>query len=675
MKRRRGVNSNDIGWGLKLIYFALSCSNTVRVDSTSLKASAYYSPSRYYDRDGIARPEHLDLTKITRVYYSSFDFDDEGRIWQGDLNDAQVLFGPVDWSPSEGANRHCHLPNHQMQPMCNFYNYDKGLIGRAHMNAVEIYASVGGIGSAETFSRIAASAEARKTFAQSCVALINNYNFDGLDIDWRFPANPEDRTNFSTLLTEVRRSLQYEGKEKGSTLGLTATVPCRSEDREYIDVLSLDSVLSEFNVLTLDMHTPEDGTAGINAPLYDSSTKKGKGLSVDSCVSKYISRGANPRKLNVALPFYGQSYRGAQRVGDRCILAWDGGCSDRTTWESNSPEYNEIYHQLPCMAQNLDRQTMTPLLSNELGMLSYDDPRSVCLKTEYAINTGLNGLVIFELASDMLSDGSTPLLDAMNLKLLSPDGINCSGKEFGNLFAWRSVDESECVPPDPTLDNSTSTRGGPSGAEGQQLFFRYTCGHGEGDARDRCSEADQVDIPCDSGSCLSGMTCYPTWCKKPEFVKPQPAPKLKLTSDDGQGEQPILEHSSKLIVDEDTGGEMSYSCGPTYEAAKSCSLGSCDNGINDCPSGSFCFYLQCEQPKVHSFLLKFVQDEVPAATSNSPSQGHSHQPSSSSSVTQVAMYHCGKSRAVAKTCPLECGRAWSCPDGQDCYAVSCPPVP
>ena len=100
MKRRRGVNSNDIGWGLKLIYFALSCSNTVRVDSTSLKASAYYSPSRYYDRDGIARPEHLDLTKITRVYYSSFDFDDEGRIWQGDLNDAQVLFGPVDWSPS-----------------------------------------------------------------------------------------------------------------------------------------------------------------------------------------------------------------------------------------------------------------------------------------------------------------------------------------------------------------------------------------------------------------------------------------------------------------------------------------------------------------------------------------------------------------------------------------------
>jgi len=672
MKRRRGRNSN-IGWGLKLIYFALSCSNTARVDSTSLKASAYYSPSRYYDRDGLARPEHLDFTKLTRVYYTSFDFNDEGRIWQGDLNDPQVLFGPVDWSPSGGANRHCHLSTHQMQPMCNFYKYDKGLIGRAHMNTVQVFASIGGIGSAETFSRIAASAEARKTFAQSCVALIKHYDFDGVDIDWRFPANPEDRTNFSTLLTDVRLSLQNVGKEKGLKLGLTATVPCRSEDREYIDVLSLDPVLSEFNVLTLDMHTPEDGTAGINAPLYDSSSKKAKGLSVDSCVRKYISRGANPRKLNAALPFYGHSFRGAQRVGDRCNLAWDGGCSDRTTWESDSPEYNEIYHQLPCMEQNLDRQTMTPLLSNELGMLSYDDPRSVCLKTEYAINMGLNGLVIFDLASDMLSDGSTPLLDAMNLKLLSPNGINCSGKEFGNLFAWRSVDESECVSPDPvtadfivTLDSSTSTRGGTSGAEGQQLFFRYTCGHGEGDARDRCSEADQVDIPCDSGSCLSGMTCYPTWCKKPEFVKPRPAPKRSN----------IEEHSSELIIDEDTGGEMSYSCGPTYDVAKSCSLGSCDNGINDCPNGSFCFFLQCDHPKVHSFLLKFGgQDGVPAATTNRPSQGPSHQPSSSPAVTQVAMYHCGETRTVAKSCPLECGRAWSCPDGQDCYAVSCPLVP
>ena len=82
-----------------------------------------------------------------------------------------------------GANRHCNLPTHQMQPMCNFYKYEKGLIGRAHMNAVQVFASIGGAGNAETFSRIAASAESRNTFAQSCVALIKNYNFDGVDID------------------------------------------------------------------------------------------------------------------------------------------------------------------------------------------------------------------------------------------------------------------------------------------------------------------------------------------------------------------------------------------------------------------------------------------------------------------------------------------------------------
>lgn len=64
------------------------------------------------------------------------------------------------------------------------------------------------------------------------------------------------------------------------------------------------------------------------------------------------------------------------------------------------------------------------------------------------------------------------------------------------------------------------------------------------------------------------MTCYPTWCTKPEFVKPQPAPKrsnveLTLTNDDNQGALPLLERSNELIIDEDTGGEMSFSCGTT----------------------------------------------------------------------------------------------------------------
>lgn len=38
------------------------------------------------------------------------------------------------------------------------------------------------------FSKIAADANATLNFAKSIVAYMTKYNFDGIDIDWEFPA-------------------------------------------------------------------------------------------------------------------------------------------------------------------------------------------------------------------------------------------------------------------------------------------------------------------------------------------------------------------------------------------------------------------------------------------------------------------------------------------------------
>ncbi|GFT33595.1 probable chitinase 2 [Trichonephila clavipes] len=54
------------------------------------------------------------------------------------------------------------------------------------------------------YSRMAKNPSSRKTFINSCVTYLQRYGFDGLDLDWEYPATrggiPEDKKNFISLL-------------------------------------------------------------------------------------------------------------------------------------------------------------------------------------------------------------------------------------------------------------------------------------------------------------------------------------------------------------------------------------------------------------------------------------------------------------------------------------------
>merc|ERR1719491_692516 len=55
-----------------------------------MKATAYYSPQRYNEREGVLRPENLDLSKLSRVVYDSFQIDEDGHVWESD-SQLQIL--------------------------------------------------------------------------------------------------------------------------------------------------------------------------------------------------------------------------------------------------------------------------------------------------------------------------------------------------------------------------------------------------------------------------------------------------------------------------------------------------------------------------------------------------------------------------------------------------------
>lgn len=54
---------------------------------------------------------------------------------------------------------------------------------------------------------IAASEAGRQTFARSALQLMVDYGFDGVDIDWEYPASATEAQNFVLLVQALRAAL------------------------------------------------------------------------------------------------------------------------------------------------------------------------------------------------------------------------------------------------------------------------------------------------------------------------------------------------------------------------------------------------------------------------------------------------------------------------------------
>ena len=155
-----------------------------RIDSHGKTIIAYYASWQWYDRNGLAKPENLDHSKVSRYNFAFFQINEQGQIWGTDSwADPIVLFGEFDWMAVPGTG-HCSWDSPDEPPVCAGHFYEGGLIHQAHSAGVEVYPSIGGWTLSDPFPTLAANPTARATFAANCVELIKAYDFDGIDIDW-----------------------------------------------------------------------------------------------------------------------------------------------------------------------------------------------------------------------------------------------------------------------------------------------------------------------------------------------------------------------------------------------------------------------------------------------------------------------------------------------------------
>lgn len=275
---------------------------------------------------------------------------------------------------------------HQLQEL-------KKLYPRLH-----IVMSIGGGSANPNAFSTAALPENRQAFVKSCIDMYIQGNFapgihepgifDGIDIDWEYPASPADETNFTALLQGFRE--QLDQIQPGMTLSIAS--PAGSWAWQYIDLGNIQYIVSHFNLMTYDFDGPWSNTTGFVAPLYQAALDPDPTNNANYAVQSYLNMGIAPEKIVFGVPFYGYEWTDVTNQND--------GLFEPGTPVCCGSEYNYIMTIASNFQKFRDPTTQAPWLWDGSNFWTYDDPVSLAFKMEYVQEHHLAGVMIWEISGD-----------------------------------------------------------------------------------------------------------------------------------------------------------------------------------------------------------------------------------------------------------------------------------
>ncbi len=271
---------------------------------------------------------------------------------------------------------------------------------------------------AAKFSTLAATESLRQQFINSVINLCITYDFDGVDIDWEYPAyapnggQPQDVQNYTTLIQELYAALkntqalatmyQAQGKTPKSSLLLSICAPAGYQNFANMQISQLSNYVDWMNVMCYDFHGDWDPITGHNAPL--NQTQQGDPLfNVKSAMNQYVQAGVPTNKLILGMPLYGHSFSGVQSTTDGLYASYAG---DGDGTDPNQPGtlsyYDIVNRYLPTYTRYWDSQCQVPYLFNNSSkqFISYDDPQSLAAKVQYLQNMNFGGVSLWTLAKE-----------------------------------------------------------------------------------------------------------------------------------------------------------------------------------------------------------------------------------------------------------------------------------
>ncbi len=191
---------------------------------------------------------------------------------------------------------------------------------------LKVLLSVGGYTYSGNFTKPVSTPEGRKTFANSCVDMVKNYGFDGIDVDWEYPADDAQARQYVQLLGEVRTALDAYAKKLGAggaapKFELAVSVPAGPSNYKLLKVAEMDKYLDFWNLMAYDFsaHGAADQQLGLpashHANLFQSKVKYATIITGSDAVAYYAKAGVAPNKIVLGLPLYGRRFENTKGLG------------------------------------------------------------------------------------------------------------------------------------------------------------------------------------------------------------------------------------------------------------------------------------------------------------------------------------------------------------------------
>ncbi|ORX57599.1 hypothetical protein DM01DRAFT_1334193 [Hesseltinella vesiculosa] len=316
----------------------------------------------------------------------------------------------------------------------------QSVVKEAHANQKTVSLSVGGWTGSLHFSDLVLTPSSRASFAKNIVQAVNDYNLDGIDIDWEYPNsangvacnsnNKADTANFLAFMQLLRQQLG-PNKILSTAVGVQ---PFDDESQNPSTSLAAGwaQTVDYFNMMVYDLAGSWNPVSGANSPL---AADKDDSMSVTSAVQAWSSAGIPKSKLVVGVPFYGYLAKVNQPItaatgehvkfdtsvpqiqGDQYDTKSADPCPGATATFSGEFQYRSIVQQgvntnSSSWTNYWDAHTSTPYAYNskDQTFLTYDNPASLTAKAKYVAQQKLGGIMLWSLEMD---DANSSLLNAI----------------------------------------------------------------------------------------------------------------------------------------------------------------------------------------------------------------------------------------------------------------------
>lgn len=315
---------------------------TTAVPGSDYTLVSYYMAWSVYERE--YDPEDVDVSRMTHINYA---------------------FADLCWKKSGSGGAECQNEDIPLQQDYVFDgeiivgdtevdldNFAKFRAIRDEHPTLKLMASVGGWSWSKNFSNMAADEITRRTFANSVVKFLREYQLDGIDIDWEYPVEggeesnsrrPEDKQNFTLMMSAVREALDAAGSEDGKYYLLSMASGQGDNFVINADFANSAAYLDYINIMTYDYGGSWQTMANHNAPLYYDKKLPGSSAprnNVQGGLLGHLNGGVPNYKLVVGIPFYGKGWEGCPANGEYQT------CTKSSTsfgsWETGIFDYSDL---------------------------------------------------------------------------------------------------------------------------------------------------------------------------------------------------------------------------------------------------------------------------------------------------------------------------------------------